>query len=132
MLTCVKTGCKAKKTVLKSSHPLLNAYIMKYVYLDYITYESHYCKRTVVMLFSPLMEVNKDVHTFFKGISLKVNVIARLEFELAYYKVAVQHFSYNNRGKSPLFSLEFSFLLLWSLYFDGYHHRLFLYVLWIW
>ena len=34
---------------------------------------------------------NKDVHTFSKGISAKVNVIARLEFELAYYDVIVQY-----------------------------------------
>ena len=29
------------------------------------------------------------VHTFLKGISLKVNIIAWLEFELAYFEVAV-------------------------------------------
>ena len=33
---------------------------------------------------------DKWVHTFPKGISPKVNVIARLEFELATYDVAVQ------------------------------------------
>ena len=31
------------------------------------------------------------VHIFRKSISPKVNVIAQLEFELIYYKVAVQH-----------------------------------------
>ncbi len=34
--------------------------------------------------------VDKWVHTFPKGICSKVNVIARLEYELAYYDTAVQ------------------------------------------
>ena len=33
---------------------------------------------------------NKGVHAFPKGISPKVNIIARLEFELANFEVAVQ------------------------------------------
>ena len=36
----------------------------------------------------------KGVHTFPKGISPKVNVLAQLEFELTYYDVAVQHISH--------------------------------------
>ena len=35
-----------------------------------------------------------EVHTFPKDISLKVNAIAWQEFELAYFKVAVQHFKH--------------------------------------
>ena len=38
--------------------------------------------------------MDKEVHMFSSYISLKVNVIERLEFELAYYNVAVQHVSY--------------------------------------
>ena len=34
---------------------------------------------------------NKEVHTFPKGISLKVNIIVELEFEFTYYKVMSQH-----------------------------------------
>ena len=34
--------------------------------------------------------MDKGVHTFPKGIYLKVNVITRVEFELAYYNIAVQ------------------------------------------
>ena len=34
---------------------------------------------------------DKKIHIFPKGISPKVNVIARLESELAYYNVTVQH-----------------------------------------
>ena len=34
------------------------------------------------------------VHTFAKGISLEVNIITQLEFELTYYNITVQHVSY--------------------------------------
>ena len=34
---------------------------------------------------------DKSVHAFQKGISLKVNIIAWLEFELTYHDIAVQH-----------------------------------------
>ena len=37
---------------------------------------------------------NKGVHTFPKGICPKVNVIARLEFELAYYDSTTHPFNY--------------------------------------
>ena len=37
---------------------------------------------------------DKEVHTFPKGISLKVNVIARLEFELTYYNSTVLRFNH--------------------------------------
>ena len=37
---------------------------------------------------------DKGVHTFPKGICPKVNVIARLEFELAYYDSAVYRFDH--------------------------------------
>ena len=37
---------------------------------------------------------NKGVHTFPKGICPKVNIIARLEYELAYYDFAVHRFNH--------------------------------------
>ena len=37
---------------------------------------------------------DKGVHTFPKGICPKVNVIARLEYELAYYDSAVHRFNH--------------------------------------
>ena len=43
---------------------------------------------------------DKEVHTFPKGICPKVNVIARLEFELAYYDSANHRF---NHEATPLF-----------------------------
>ena len=56
-------------------------------------------KRAAVILFNP--------YTFPKGISLKVNVIARLMFEPAYYDVAVQHIShYAVRTPSTFLSAE--------------------------
>ena len=36
-----------------------------------------------------------DVHTYPKVISPKINVMARLEFELSYDDVEVQHMSHN-------------------------------------
>ena len=38
--------------------------------------------------------LDKGVHAFLKGISLKVNIIVWLEIELAYFKATVQHFSH--------------------------------------
>ena len=35
------------------------------------------------------------IHAFPKGISPKVNVLARLEFELAYYDVKLKHVRHN-------------------------------------
>ena len=41
-----------------------------------------------------MVQGDKRVHTFPKGISPKGNIIARLEFELAYYDVTVKHLSH--------------------------------------
>ena len=41
------------------------------------------------------------VHAFLNGISQKVNLIARLEFKLSYFKTAVQHFSPNATETTP-------------------------------
>ena len=38
---------------------------------------------------------NKRVHSFLKCVRPKVNVIAELEFELAYYDVTDQHISHS-------------------------------------
>ena len=46
---------------------------------------------------------DKIVHTFPKSICLKVNVIARLEYELAYYDFVVHRFNhYTTRTPTPL------------------------------
>ena len=39
----------------------------------------------------------KGVHSLPKGISPKVNVISRIEFELAYSDVTVQHVSHSTK-----------------------------------
>ena len=49
--------------------------------------------------------MDKGVHTFPEGISLKVNVIPWLEFELIYYNVIVRHISHNATGTVPSHSL---------------------------
>ena len=46
--------------------------------------------------------VDKEVHTFPKGIWLKVNVMRRLEFELAYYNVVILHISHSASGIPPM------------------------------
>ena len=43
--------------------------------------------------------------TFPYGIYPKVNVIARLEFELDYYDSVVQRFNYNTTGTSPKYTV---------------------------
>ena len=50
-----------------------------------------FSRRTVVVLLNHSWE-EKGVHTFPKGICPKVNVIARLEYELAYYDSAAHRF----------------------------------------
>ena len=50
-----------------------------------------YSCRIVVVLSNPQLWKG---HTFPKGISPKVNVIAWLEFELVYYNVALEHIRY--------------------------------------
>ena len=44
---------------------------------------------------------DKGVHTFPKGICPKVNVIARLEFELAYYDFAIHRFNHYTTRTPP-------------------------------
>ena len=44
---------------------------------------------------------NKKVQYFSKGISPKVNIITRLEFERAYYDVLIQHVSHYTTDSLP-------------------------------
>ena len=41
---------------------------------------------------------NEGVHAFHKSISSKVSAIERLDFELAYFGLTVQHFSHHTTG----------------------------------
>ena len=51
---------------------------------------------------------DKGVHSFPKGICPKVNIIARLEYELTYYDSGVRRFNHTPRGHPPTFiSLSF-------------------------
>ena len=45
---------------------------------------------------------DKVIHTFLKSIGPKVNLIDRLEFELAYYDVAVEYISHYATGTLTL------------------------------
>ena len=44
---------------------------------------------------------DKRIIPFPRGISLKVNVIVQLDFNLAYYNVTVQHVSHDTPGTLP-------------------------------
>ena len=76
------------------------------------------CRRTVRILFNPLMGDKWD-HTFPKGISTKVNMVVRLEFEPTSDDVTVQHLSYyaqrtsqGKSGKSTYFTRTIKMILL--------------------
>ena len=57
---------------------------------------------------------DKGVHTFPKGICPRVNVIARLEYELAYYDSAVHGFNHYTKTTPPFYNRTFISLLLLS------------------
>ena len=43
----------------------------------------------------------RGFHAFLNGISLKTSIIAQLEFERAYFEVAVQHISHYTTKTTP-------------------------------
>ena len=49
------------------------------------------------------MGVDKEVQTLPKGISLKVNIIAKLEFKLIYFEAVIKFFSYDVTETPPHF-----------------------------
>ena len=64
---------------------------------------NHYTTRTPPLWYylTNIWE-DKGVHTFPKGICLKVNEIARLEYELAYYKSVLYRFNHYTTRTPPL------------------------------
>ena len=59
-------------------------------------------RRTEGALFnSPIAESDEKVHAFPKSISLNVNVIAWLEYEISSFKAAVQHINHYAMGVLP-------------------------------
>ena len=61
---------------------------------------NHYTTRTPQCYLTHSWE-DKGIHTFPKGICPKVNVIARLEYELAYYDSAVHRFNHYTTRTPP-------------------------------
>ena len=55
-----------------------------------------------ILVEEPLAGGNKGVYNFPRGISPKENVIARLEFELAYNDIVVQHVNHYTSETPPL------------------------------
>ena len=65
---------------------------------------NHYTTSTSIFFFFYYLThswEDKGVHTFPKGICPKVNVIARLEYELAYYDSAIIALTITSRGHPP-------------------------------
>ena len=61
-------------------------------------------KKTVVVLFYQLLVEIKKFNTFPKGICPKVNVIERLDLELAYFAVAIHYLNnYATEPSSPMY-----------------------------
>ena len=70
------------------------------------------CHRLYCAIQSSIIEpIAVGVRSFFKCISLKVNVIARLEFEKAYFVAAIQHFNHYTMG-TPRSKHYFSFCFM--------------------
>ena len=66
---------------------------------------------------------DKGVHTFPKGICPKVNVIARLEYELAYYDSAVHPFNHYTTRTPPKKAKWFSVFFPTEFIFHKYKHN---------
>ena len=66
---------------------------MAYKPLWVIKCQSHLC-RTALIQFKPRGVVIRGINTFPKGIYVKVNVIAWVEFELTYFEATVHSFSH--------------------------------------
>ena len=60
-------------------------------YMGYLMPKPSLLKNSSGTIYNPSLGVRGWVHNFSKEISSKLNVIARLEFEHAFYNVAVQH-----------------------------------------
>ena len=61
--------------------------------MGYLIPKLYLWKNNIVNIY-PIPSGYKEVLTFSKNISLKVNIIAQLEFDLPDYDLAVQHVSY--------------------------------------
>ena len=59
---------------------------------------------------------NEEVHTFLNDIRPKVNVLARLEFDHAYFDVAVQHISHYAMGTLPFHGFKYLLLFIIVIY----------------
>ena len=70
--------------------------------LSWVIYANCYPhRRTLVILFEPIAGGIRGFMLFSESISLKVNVILQLEFELAYNDLAVKHVNHNATGTHP-------------------------------
>ena len=63
----------------------MNIYIYMHVLYIYIY--------IYIYIYTNISREYKDVHSFYKSISPKMNILERLEFEPAYYNAAVNHWA---------------------------------------
>ena len=70
-----------------------------------------------------LVGVDKEIHSFSNGLCPKVNVMAQMKYELAYYDIAVQYVSHSTTGPPPVFYYYFLFKLYQSIYPNKYKYR---------
>ena len=78
-----------------------------------------------MVLFNPQLE-DKGV-TLPNAISPKVNVIAWVEFELAYFEATVQHFNYYAAGFTPNLMVPFLYQDTYCLFMEQYLYFLICY-----
>ena len=84
-----------------------------------IWYQSYPCRRTVVVLFNPQLGGRHErLHPFLKAICRKMNVLAQLRFELAYYDVTLQRISHHIMGFPHwgIYRIYTSIFLRWPSY----------------
>ena len=73
--------------------------------------QSHPLRKTVVVLFNPSLVGIMGFIIMAKGVSPKVNAVARQEIELTKYNVAANHFS-NYATETPPLQPRNSFVIL--------------------
>ena len=68
--------------------------------------QSHHSRTAVILFFINSLR-DKEVHILPKGITLKVNVIAQIEFKLAFFEAAVKHFSHYTQNEIEKLNFNF-------------------------
>ena len=87
--------------------------------------QSHPCRRTEMILFNPKLR-DKGVHSFPKGISPKVYVIAWLEFEFTNFEATIFNYLALGLPNWSFVTKKWNCVNIWARHIfvqNGYHHR---------